>query len=89
METGNAAFAPLYSFVAEQVVLSADARRLDALPPPGREAVMGLVASFLPYYATKQVGSPAQRRERWGGRWRASACRGGRYGRACWSHAAW
>lgn len=54
VETSNSAFHPLYTFMAEQVVLPADKSRLEALPSPGREAIMGLVASFLPYYGTKQ-----------------------------------
>ncbi|GAB4815145.1 hypothetical protein N2152v2_002191 [Parachlorella kessleri] len=54
VETSNTAFQPLYTFVAEQVVLAPDKSRLRALPSPGREAIMGLVASFLPYYGTTQ-----------------------------------
>ena len=38
-----------------QVVLTPDKSRLRALPSPGREAIMGLVASFLPFYGTTQV----------------------------------
>lgn len=40
---------------ALQVVLSADQRRLDALPPPGRDSIMALVAAFLPYYCNREV----------------------------------
>lgn len=53
-ETGRTAFQPLYSFMAENVVLSADQRRLDALPPPGRDSIMALVAAFLPYYCNRE-----------------------------------
>ncbi|KAL4424031.1 hypothetical protein ABPG75_001332 [Micractinium tetrahymenae] len=54
VETGKTAFQPLYAFIAEQVVLSADQRRLDALPAPGREHVMALAAAFLPYYCSRE-----------------------------------
>ncbi len=46
-ETGNAAFRPLHAFFAEAVALRP---RLDALPPPAREAVARLAAAFFPYY---------------------------------------
>ncbi|KAL6779074.1 hypothetical protein ACKKBF_B18875 [Auxenochlorella protothecoides x Auxenochlorella symbiontica] len=49
-ETGSAAFAPMFSFLAERVVLSPGGARLAALPETGREAVMALAASFAPYY---------------------------------------
>ena len=50
-ETGNTAFASLYSFIAEQTVLAPPPRtRLDAMPPPAREGVMGVAAAFAPYY---------------------------------------
>lgn len=39
-----------------QVVLEPGQRRLDALPLPGREALMGLAAAFLPYYCSREVG---------------------------------
>lgn len=54
VETGRTAFQPLYVFIAEQVVLGADRRRLDALPAPGREHVMALAAAFLPYYCSRE-----------------------------------
>jgi hypothetical protein len=40
-----------------QVVLSRDRRRLDSLPPSGRESILALVAAFLPYYFNREVGS--------------------------------
>ncbi|PSC73443.1 K(+)-stimulated pyrophosphate-energized sodium pump [Micractinium conductrix] len=55
VETGRTAFQPLYTFIAEQVVLSPDQRRLDALPQPGRESIMALAASFLPYYCSREA----------------------------------
>lgn len=54
VETGRTAFQPLFAFIAEQVVLSHDQRRLDALPPPGRENIMALAAAFLPYYCSRE-----------------------------------
>lgn len=49
-ETGVAAFKPLYTFIAEQVVLAVPRRRLDNLPAPGRESLAALAAAFMPYY---------------------------------------
>jgi len=51
-ESGGDAFASLYDFITEAVVLSyKDNDRLNRLPSPGREGIMGLTASFLPYYS--------------------------------------
>lgn len=54
VETGVAAFKPLYTFIAEQVVLAQRGRRLEELPAPGRESIAALAAAFLPYYLTPQ-----------------------------------
>jgi hypothetical protein len=51
VETGNTAFQSLFAFIAERVVLAAPAGgRLDGLPAPAREGVVGLAAAFFPYY---------------------------------------
>lgn len=51
-ESGGDAFATLYDFITEAVVLAyKDNDRLNQLPSPGREGIMGLTASFLPYYS--------------------------------------
>lgn len=50
IEAGEDAFRPLYSFIAEQVVLPRQSARLQELPPPARDAISALVAAFLPYY---------------------------------------
>ncbi|CAL8466912.1 g6448 [Coccomyxa elongata] len=43
-------FQPLYNFMANDVVLSSDRRRLDTLPPQSRAKLLSVVAAFLPYY---------------------------------------
>lgn len=40
----------MFAFLVEQVVLCPDPSRLASLPATGREAVMAVTASFLPYY---------------------------------------
>ncbi|KAI7841005.1 hypothetical protein COHA_005233 [Chlorella ohadii] len=53
-ETGRTAFQPLYAFILEQVVLSPDRQRLDALPRPARASILALAAAFLPYYCNRE-----------------------------------
>lgn len=48
IESGGIAFAPLHSFITEAIVVTPE--RLDALPSPGKEGVVGVAAAFLPYY---------------------------------------
>jgi len=50
VETGVMAFKPLYTFIAEQVVLLQPRKRLDDLPAPGRETLAAIAAAFMPYY---------------------------------------
>eukprot|EP00887_Chlorella_sp_A99_P006836 scaffold2.g6836.t1 len=54
VETASSAFQPLFTFIADQVVLNPDRTRLSALPSPGRESTMTLAAAFLPYYGTSK-----------------------------------
>lgn len=48
-------FQPLYTFMANEVVLSSDRRRLDTLPPQSRAKLLSVVAAFLPYYTPSAV----------------------------------
>lgn len=48
-------FQPLYCFMANEVALSSDRRRLDTLPPQPRAKLLSVVAAFLPYYLPSAV----------------------------------
>ena len=50
VESDTMAFRPVHAFMLEQVVLFSSGLRLNTLPPPGREALVSLVAAFAPYY---------------------------------------
>ena len=52
-------FQPLYTFMANEVVLCSDRRRLDTLPPQSRAKLLSVVAAFLPYYTPSAVRFPA------------------------------
>ncbi len=48
-------FQPMYSFMAHDIALSSDRRRLDSLPPQSRAKLLSVVAAFLPYYLPSAV----------------------------------
>lgn len=48
-------FQPMYEYMANDVVLSSDRRRLDTLPPQSRAKLLSVVAAFLPYYTPSAV----------------------------------
>ena len=47
---------PIHRFLADSVVFADDRRPLDGLEPKTRAALLAVVAGYLPYYTSEQVG---------------------------------
>jgi len=58
VEAGTLHMQPIHRFLAENVVFANDRRLLDGLEPQSREALLAVVAGYLPYYTSEaQVGT--------------------------------
>lgn len=67
VQTGVRKYAPLFDFLAHQVVLSPNREPLDALPEAARSGLLAVVAAYMPYYAELGVSEQWEAMsEQWG-----------------------
>ncbi len=58
VEAGTLHMQPIHCFLTDSVVFANDRRLLDGLEPQTREALLAVVAGYLPYYTSEaQVGT--------------------------------